>query len=165
MIIMDILLDILAVVLGLLGIIGCVLPIIPGPPISYAGVLILYFWGSSSEPEISTQFAVIWLIITIAVTVLDFLIPAYLTRMTGGSKSTARASMLGMLLGIIFFPPIGMIIGAFAGALISEMIIEGKELKHSLKPALGSFLGFLVGTGFKLIASSIMLYYIIIEII
>ncbi len=162
---MDVLLEILAVLFGVVGLVGCILPIIPGPPISYAGMLMLYLWGASPEKDISSLTMVIWLIITIAVTILDFIVPSYFTRITGGSKSASRASMVGMLIGIIFFPPIGMIIGAFIGAIVAETLIEGKELKDSIKPALGSFLGFLVGTGFKVIASSVMLYYIIKEII
>ncbi len=162
---MDILLEILAVVFGVIGLVGCVLPILPGPPISYVGMLILYLWGASPVKDITSLTMVIWLVLTIAVTVLDFVIPSYFTRITGGSKSASRASMVGMLIGIIFFPPIGMIIGAFIGAIVAETVIERKELKDSIKPAFGSFLGFLVGTGFKVIASSIMLYYIIKEII
>ena len=162
---MDILIDILAVTLGLLGIVGCILPIVPGPPISYAGVLILYLWGSSTDNDISQQVVILWLFLTIAVTALDFIIPSYFTRITGGTKSTARASMVGMLIGIAFIPPIGMILGAFLGALAAEMIIERKKFKRSLKPAMGAFIGFLIGTGFKLIASGVMLYYIIIDII
>jgi uncharacterized protein len=162
---MNIFLEIFTIILGIIGIIGCVLPIIPGPPVSYVGMLLLYIWGTNVRDDLTARVMVVWLIITILVTVLDYIVPAYFTKLTGGSKSAARASLVGMIIGIIFFPPIGMIIGAFLGAMVAEILIEGKQLKQSLKPAIGSFLGFLVGTGFKLIASGVMLYYIIVAII
>lgn len=159
---MEIFIDIVAVLLGIVGLLGCLLPVLPGPPCSFLGMLLLYLWGSPQVLEdITVRVLIIMLIVTIVVTVLDYIVPGYFTKKTGGSKSASRAATVGMLIGIIFFPPWGMIVGAFVGALLAEMIIEGKELKHSLKAAWGSFLGFLVGTGFKLIASGVMLYYII----
>ncbi len=162
---MEIMLEIFAALLGIIGILGSILPVLPGPPISYVGMLLLYVWGTNTDDILTPRLMLIWLVITIAVVVIDYIVPSYFTKVTGGSKSASRASMVGMIIGIIFFPPAGMIIGAFLGALIAEMFIEGKELKHSLKAALGSFLGFLVGTGFKLISSGVMLYYIIVAAI
>lgn len=157
----EIALEIFCALLGVIGILGSVLPILPGPPVSYVGMLILYIWGIDTQDELTKTVMITWLIVSIAVVVLDYIVPSYFTKVTGGSKAAARASTVGMIIGILFFPPVGMIIGAFVGALAAEMFIEGKELKHSLKAALGSFLGFLFGTGLKLIASGVMMYYII----
>lgn len=154
---MDIFIQIIAILLGIIGLIGCLLPIIPGPPVSWAGLLVLYIWGS--EP-MTLKFLLIWLAITIIVTVLDYIVPAYFTKITGGSKIAARGSLVGMFIGIIFFPPTGMIVGAFLGAVLAEVIFNGKELRKSIKPALGSFLGFIFGTFLKLVASGLMLFYI-----
>lgn len=151
--------EIIAVLLGILGLVGCVLPVIPGPPFSWAGILLLYLWGGGDE--ISMSFLMIWLVVTIVVTVLDYIVPAYFTKITGGSKAAGRGSLIGLFVGLIFFPPFGMIAGAFLGALFAEMFIEGNELRSSLKPAFGSFLGFLAGTFMKLAASGVMMFYII----
>lgn len=156
----------LAVVMGVVGILGSVLPVLPGPPISYAGMLLLYLCGGEHiREDITGNVMVVMLIVTIAVVILDYIVPSYFTKITGGSKSAARASMVGMIIGIIFFPPLGMIVGAFVGALLAEMIVEGKQFSHSLKSAMGSFLGFLAGTGLKLIACGVMMYYIVAAII
>lgn len=157
----EIALEIFCALLGVIGILGSVLPILPGPPVSYIGMLILYIWGINVEDTLTSSVMITWLIVSIVVVVLDYIVPSYFTKITGGSKAASRASMVGMVIGILFFPPVGMIVGAFVGALLGEMFINGKELKHSLKSALGSFLGFLFGTGLKLIASGVMLYYII----
>lgn len=163
---MDIVIDILAVLLGLAGLVGCLLPVLPGPPFSFLGMLLLYLWGTpGARDDITGKLLIIMLAVTVVVTVLDYVVPGYFTKMTGGSKSASRGATVGMIIGIIFFPPIGMIVGAFLGALLVEMIVEGKQFGHSLKSASGSFLGFLAGTGLKLVASGVMMYYIIVALI
>lgn len=156
---MNIVIDILAILLGVIGVLGSVLPILPGPPLSWAGLLLLFFWGDGT---MTLRFLLIWAGITVLVSILDYVVPSYFTKITGGSKAAARFSFLGMMIGIIFFPPWGMIIGAFLGALLGELLYNKKEggLSASLKPAFGSFLGFLFGTGLKLTSSGIMLYYL-----
>ncbi len=161
---MDILIDILAVICGLVGIIGTIIPVLPGPVASYLGMGILYIWGSGVRDDITMTVMIIWLVITIAVSVFDFIVPAYFTKKHGGSKSSSRAAIICMILASPLFPPIGMIIASFLGALFAEIVIEGKERKVAIKAAFGSFIGFLVGTGIKLIATVIMMYYIIIGI-
>ena len=150
--------NIIAIILGVIGLIGCFVPILPGPPISWGALLLLYFCGNE---EMSLTFLLIWLAVTVAVTVLDYIVPSYFTRATGGSKVAGRGSLAGLIIGMVFFPPFGMIVGAFAGALLAEVFFNGTEWKKSVKPALGSFLGFLCGTFIKLAASAVMMYYII----
>lgn len=150
--------DIIAVILSIVGLVGCVLPVIPGPPLSWAGLLLLYIADSS---KVSLTLLIVWLVIAAVVTMLDYVVPSYFTRVTGGSRAAGRGSLVGLIVGIIFFPPWGMLIGAFLGAMFGEMLVEGKDWRKSLKPALGSLLGFLFGTGFKLIASAMMMFYVI----
>ncbi|MBQ0025492.1 MAG: DUF456 domain-containing protein [Bacteroidales bacterium] len=152
------LIDIIAVLCGIIGLIGCILPVIPGPPISWVGLLLLYL---KSGAEVSTTLLIVMLVITIVVTVLDYVVPSYFTRATGGSKAAGRGSLAGLLVGLFFFPPWGMIIGAFLGALLGEMLINGKQVEKSLKPAFGALLGFMFGTGLKLVACAVMMFYII----
>lgn len=151
-------LQILAVILGIVGLVGCILPVIPGPPLSWAGLLLIYF----THPDgMTTRLLIIWLVIAMVVTILDYLVPSWVTSLTGGSKAAARGTLVGMIIGIIFFPPWGMIAGSFLGALVSEIIFNGRDVMGSLKPAFGSFIGFLLSTGLKLTASGVMLFYII----
>jgi len=151
-------LKIISVILGIVGLVGCILPVLPGPPLSWVGLLLLYLTG----PEgMTLGFLLFWLAVAIVVTVLDYIVPSWVTKKAGGSKAAARGTLVGMLIGIIFFPPWGMIAGAFLGALLSEIIINGNDLDRSLKPAFGSFLGFLLSTGLKLTASGVMMFYII----
>ena len=150
---MEIFIDIVAVILGIVGLLGCILPVLPGPPCSLA------------QDDITWRLLIIMLIVTVIVTVLDYVVPGWLTRVTGGTKYASRGATAGMLVGILFFPPWGMIVGAFIGALVAELYWGEKKMAQGLKAALGSFLGFLLGTGAKLAASGVMLYYIIIALI
>lgn len=161
---MEIVVGILAVLAGIIGILGSVLPALPGPPLSWAGMLLLYFWGGTNShgDEMSLTILLVMLGVTILVSVLDYVIPSYLTRVTGGSKAAEWGTFLGMVFGIFVLPPWGMIIFSVLGAFLAEILFANKKGSEALKSALGSFLGFLVGTGLKLVACGVMMYYIIV---
>ena len=159
---MSIVLFVSAVILGLAGIIGSIVPGLPGPPISWAGLLLAYFSRAlaGGGKEFTTAFLLGWLVITIIVTVIDYVIPAKFTRLAGGSKAGSRGAMIGLLAGIVF-TAIGMIAGCFLGALVGEILFGKKELGASCRSALGAFAGVMAGTGIKLIATVAMMFYII----
>ena len=157
---MEIIIDILAIIAALAGLAGCLVPAIPGPPLSYASVLILYLFNNP-ENEITSRFLMIWIAIVAVVTIMDYVIQPYFTKITGGSKLAVRCSIAGLIAGMIFFPPVGIILGPFIGAFIAEFIINKKPLKNSLAAAGGAFLGFMLGTGMKLAVSGTLFYYTI----
>ncbi|MBP3202932.1 MAG: DUF456 domain-containing protein [Bacteroidales bacterium] len=161
---METFIGILAIILGIVGIIGSVAPALPGPPLSWVGLLCLYIWGSGTnaagEP-ISTTVLLVWLGIVLLVSLLDYVVPAYFTKLTGGSKYGSWGAVGGLFLGLIY-PPVGMILGSLLGAFVAELVLAGKGAVGSLKSAFGAFLGFLFGTGLKLIASGVMLFYIVV---
>lgn len=161
---MEIVIGILAVLAGIIGILGSVLPALPGPPLSWVGMLLLYFWGGTNNhgDEMSLTILLVMLGVTILVSVLDYVIPSYLTRVTGGSKAAEWGTFIGMVFGIFVMPPWGMIIFSVLGAFLAEILFANKNGSEALKSALGSFLGFIVGTGLKLVACGVMMYYIIV---
>ncbi len=156
---------ILAVILGVVGIIGSIVPGLPGPPLSWLGLLLAYFAGGTNAAgdPITMNFLLIWLAVTTIVTILDYFVPTWFTKLTGGSKYAGRGAIAGLIIGMIV-PPVGVIIGSLAGAFLAELIYGQKDAPDSLKSAFGAFLGFLFGTGVKLIAAGLMMYYIIVYI-
>jgi len=150
---MDILLIILGFVCVAVGILGCFLPIIPGPPISYFALLLVH-WTERAQLENNTL--LLWAAVTIGVTALDYVVPMWGTKKFGGTKRGVWGSTIGLVVGL-FFAPLGIIIGPFIGAFLGEMSAS-PDTKKALKSAFGSFLGFLIGTLFKLIASGWMGY-------
>ena len=161
---MSIVIIILAVLAGIIGIAGSILPGLPGPPISWAGLLILHLWGNGTNAAgnpMTTKFLLIWLAITIVVCIIDYVVPAYFTRVTGGSKAAGRGAIIGLIVGM-FVPPVGIILGTLGGAFLAEFLVSRKNGWESTKSAVGALLGFFFGTGIKLIASGLMMYYIIV---
>ena len=152
---MDILLIVLGVVLILIGFVGCIIPGIPGPPFAYVALLIQ---NLKDDNPFTSKFLIIWLLITGFVTILDYIVPALGTKKFGGTKRGVWGSILGLFIGIFFFPPIGLIIGPFLGAFIGELT-GGKETEIALKAGFGSFIGFLFGVTLKLVATGLMAYY------
>ena len=146
----------LGIILIIIGILGSFLPLLPGPPIAYAGLLIQLF----REPNpFSTKFILIWGGIVAVTLVLDYLIPVLGTKKFGGSKYGVWGCTIGFLLAF-WMGPAGVIIGPFLGAFVGELI-GGKDSKKSFKAALGSFVGFLLGSFLKLVVCFMMLYYVI----
>lgn len=157
----DYLLAILTGIIMVAGILGCLLPVLPGPPLSFIGLLILHF---SRFADFSSTFLITWGCVTILVTVLDYIVPIWGTKKFGGSKSGMWGAGIGLVAGIFLLPPIGIIVGPFAGAVIGEAL-TGKNSSKALRAGLGSFLGFLAGVGIKLAASIVMTYYYVKELI
>jgi uncharacterized protein YqgC (DUF456 family) len=157
---MDVVLIIIGIILILIGIVGCIIPGIPGPPIAYAGILLQVF---KTENPFTTKFLIIWALITIVVSILDYVVPAIGTKKFGGSRRGVWGSVIGLFIGIFFFPPIGLIIGPFLGAFIGELT-GGKETESALKAGFGSFIGFLTGVALKLVVTSLMAYYFFVSI-
>lgn len=152
---MEILLIVLAVILVFLGMLGSILPALPGPPLSYAGLLLL-FWVEGTQITLVSLcgFGVLMLLLTL----FDYVAPIWLTRMGGGSKKATWGTTIGMLVGL-FFLPWGIILGPFLGALVGEMMESGVS-SQAVKVAFLSFVGFLLTTGLKLIYCLILLLYV-----
>ena len=159
---MSVALIVIAYILGIAGIIGSVVPGLPGPPLSWAGLLLAFLShrAADSGDGITVTVLLVWLAITAAVIIFDYVIPAKFTALAGGSKAGSRGAMAGLLAGIIF-TAVGMITGCFLGALTGELLFGRKDPGASLKSALGAFAGVMAGTGIKLVATVTMMFYII----
>ena len=157
---MDLFLIIIAGLLLVTGFLGSILPILPGIPLSYAGILLLHF---TDKYQFSSEFLILWAVIVVAFQVLDYYIPVWGTKKFGGSKSGIRGSVIGLLFGM-FLGPFGIVLGPFVGALVGELLAQ-KATPDALKAAFGAFLGFIIGTVSKLIVAGMLIYYYIITII
>jgi len=144
----------------LAGIAGCLLPFLPGPPLSFLGLLLLQLRETA---PFTTQFLIVWAFIVIRITALDYLVPIFGTKRFGGTKYGLWGCTLGLIAGF-WFGPVGIIAGPFLGALIGEWL-GSRNSDQAFKAAIGSFVGFLVGTVLKLIVSGVMTYYFIASLI
>jgi len=158
---MDTFLIISGIILLLAGLAGCLLPALPGPPLSYVALLLLHL---TKTHQFSTKFLVIWLVITALVVVLDYLVPVWGAKKFGASKRGVWGSIIGLILGLFILPPFGIILGPFIGAVVGEMT-AGKENSLALKAGFGSFMGFMAGMLLKLVASGMMTWFFFKELI
>lgn len=148
---MDILLLILAVVLLLTGMLGSFLPVLPGVPLSWVGLLLFYL---TSVVPMNYTFLGITLLIALVVVVLQYAIPALGSKYFGGSKKGMIGATLGLVAGIFIPIPFGIIIGAFAGAFLGE-IINKSDSRTATKAAFGSFIGLLASTFMEFMVAGI----------
>jgi hypothetical protein len=140
---MDALLLILGFCCMLIGIIGSFLPVVPGTPISWLGLVLLYF--TTAVPA-NYWILGITLLITLIISILEYVIPSRGTKRFGGSSYGIWGTNIGLVLGLLSPVPFGFLIGAFAGAFIGELVYDSKNHKRAWKAATGSFIGFLAST-------------------
>jgi len=162
---MDIVLIIIGIILLLIGIIGCILPVLPGQAIAYLSLIMLEL---TEDAPFEEDFLVIMALIMIGVTVLDYVVPIWGTKKFGGTKRGLWGSAIGLVFGIIILPItgitlgpfgiFGIILGPFVGAYVGESM-GGTESNKAFRAAFGSFIGFLTGTVMKLVYSGIVAYF------
>ncbi len=157
---MEILFFIIAFVLIVLGIVGCIVPMLPGTPLSYAGILLLHF---TNQVQFTTTQLIVWLIVVIILQVLDYITPMLGSKYSGGTTYGNRGCIAGTIVGL-FFMPWGIIMGPFLGAVIGEML-GGRDLEHALKAGIGSMIGFVLGTLLKVIVGFYFLYEAIVAFV
>lgn len=143
----------LSAICMLVGLAGCILPMLPGPPLAWLGMLLLHF---TDRVDFSVTELVVSALVVIATLVLDYFTPMIGAKKFGGGKYGNRGCVIGTIVGM-FFLPLGLILGPFLGAVIGELI-AGKPFRAALKAGFGSFVGFLFGTLIKL---AVCLYFII----
>ncbi|MBQ9470225.1 MAG: DUF456 domain-containing protein [Bacteroidales bacterium] len=141
--------------LVLLGLVGCIVPVLPGPPLGWVGLLMLR--ATPLGDGVSTDMLVGTGVMAALVTVADYVLPLWTTRRFGGSKWGVWGATIGLLLGLFIFPPLGIIAGPFVGALVGELAGRADGV-NPWRSALGSFVGFLLGTGLKLAVSGYIAY-------
>lgn len=153
--------EICAIVCGIVGLLGAVVPILPGTLLSYAGMVCAYFLPTS---QLSSNQLWLWGAISAVAIILDYILPAYFSKLMGGSKAGITGATIGVFAGMIFMGPIGIILGPFLGAVIGELVNQQQPLDKAVAVGFGSLLSFIAGTGIKLIAGGFMMYYIWVDI-
>ena len=157
---MVIVLIIIGLLIALTGIIGCIVPALPGPALSFLALVILSY-AKNWEP-FGVQFFIVMGGFAVIVTFLDYVVPAGGAKRYGASKFGVTGSVAGMLIGFFFIPPFGIFIGAFLGALAGEMLAK-RGTRDALRAGWGVFVGIMVGLGLKLAYSGVALFFYIKE--
>ncbi len=151
---MSILFTVLAAIFLLTGLIGTVVPVLPGPPIAWAGLLLSYF-------TLETKITVLMLILTgaaaIFVTFLDNIFPSLMTKRAGGSKAGVIGCTIGTIIGF-FLGPVLLLLAPFTGAFIGELIHDSSDVKRAWHAAKNAFFGYMLGIGIKIITVNVFIW-------
>ncbi len=159
---MTTLLVMLAFLAAFVGLVGCIIPILPGPVFSFAALLV-YSYAYDWRPFEQT-FLLIFAGFLIAVVILDYVVPIIGAKKYGASKSGMIWSTIGMIVGVIFFPPWGMLFGAVGGAIFGELLSGGSG-PQAIRASFGVLLGTILGLGLKLAYSGTVIFYLIRDLI
>lgn len=151
---MEYFLVILALMCAVIGLAGSVLPALPGPPLSFVGLLLLVPCEATDAVT-----AVIAGVAAAIITILDYIAPVWLTKKRGGSKYGTWGAGMGMFVGL-FLGVWGVIIGPFVGAFIGELLAK-KTTEKALQTAFFSFVAFMLTTGIKFIYCMVLAVVIV----
>ncbi len=153
---------VIGLILNIIGIIGVILPALPGIVLNYIALILLYI--AKGEVGFSLRILIVFGILTLLVTLLDYILPLLGARKYGASRIGVWGAVIGMLVGIIFFPPFGIIFGLLIGAFLGELI-AGKEQSQALRAGFATFLGSLTSMVVKLLLAIVMTVYFLIHLI
>ena len=145
--VLDIALISLGAIFLILGLLGSILPMLPGPPLSYAGLVLLHF---TDRVQFTTTQLIVWLFLVLLTIAADYILPVLGVKKWNGSKWGNVGCIIGIITGIFIFPPWGIILGPFAGAVAGELLFAKKNTPDALKAGFGAFIGFILGTVLKL---------------
>ncbi len=157
----DLILIALAFLLILIGCVGSFLPVLPGPPLAYAGMIAAYY---SQYKPFGMGMMITYAIVVVLISLIDYMLPAWATKLTGGTASGARGALIGTIAGMFIPIPFGIFLGAFLGAFIGELY-AGKNQQQAAMAALASFAGFVAGAFMKLILCLMMGLHLLINLI
>ena len=152
---MEVAFIIIGVLCIIIGLIGCFVPVLPGPPVAYISLLLLQI---GPEVPFSFKFMLIMTGIVAVVTLLDYVIPALGTKKCGGSRNGIIGALVGVVVGVFVFPPFGFVIFPFFGAVVGE-VLNGADSQQAMKAAFGTFIGLLLSTIIKFSITLIIAYY------
>ncbi|MGE4513059.1 DUF456 domain-containing protein [Chryseobacterium taeanense] len=156
------LINILCLILLFLGILGTFLPILPGLLLSICGLLIYKF---GTDADLPILYIWVFVILTIASVVLNYVIPAKTNQKYGGTRWGSIGSIIGTIVGIFLPIPLGFLVGMFAGVFIGELLHDSKDLNKALKSTKGAFIGFIYGTGFSLVVGVAMFLVVVLNML
>jgi len=153
--------DTLLIVLGALcllaGLAGCLLPVLPGPPLAYVGLLLLHL---TDQVDVPRAHLLAGLVLVAIVWALDLIIPAIGAKRWGGTRWGICGCFAGAIIGVFIVPPIGFVLGSFLGAIVGELL-GGKQGADAFLAGIGTLMGFLLGTVIKIALCGVFIYWFV----
>ena len=168
---MELVLILIGMFLLIIGVMGCIIPAIPGPPVAYLALILSLFIDQSLNTISENNYILLTIlgILTLSITVIDFLLPVWGAKKFGGTSSGRKGSTIALIIGVVNplatagFGALLIVISPPIGAFIGEKVAGGST-QTAIKSAKGSFIGFLSGLFLKLalvIAMAVYFLYLL----
>jgi uncharacterized protein YqgC (DUF456 family) len=151
---MDTLVLAIAIILIMIGIGGTLLPLIPGIPLIFVSIA-AYGWYEGFH-LITPRYLVVMAGLTVLSLVADYLATALGAKFYGSSRAGIIGAVLGGIFGLFIFPPLGILVGPWVGAVAGELT-QGKKWESALQSGAGSIIGLFSGIALKVILGIVML--------
>ena len=152
---------VIAIIFFIFGLLGTLLPVLPGPLIIWAGMLV--FGLFTGFEKLTTGFYLAQAVAVGLLFLIDYLAVAMGTKRYGGSRYSIFGAVIGLVVGLIVLGPIGIIVGPFLGAFLAELI-SGRPVNNAFITGFGTLLGFFGGTFLKILIEIIMIIWFFIAI-
>lgn len=151
----------ISLLLLIVGILGTLIPVLPGLLLSICGLL-LYKFGT--DAPLSIAYVWIFAALTGISAILNYVIPARTNRKYGGTRWGSVGSVVGTILGMLFIPvPFGFLIGMFLGVFVGELLHDASDKKKAWNSTKGAMIGFLYSTGFSFIVALAMFLVVLLD--
>lgn len=147
---------VLGIILNIVGIIGVVMPAMPGIVLNFAALILLYI--DRGEQAVGLNVLIMFGLLSFLASTLDYILPLLGAKKFGASRSGIGGAVVGMIIGILFFPPIGLFAGLLLGAFAGELL-AGKDCSRAFKAGFATFLGSLTSIAVKLTLALVMTFY------
>jgi uncharacterized protein YqgC (DUF456 family) len=151
----------LTIIIFIIGLIGTVLPALPGPILIFGGILVYGFLTDFTK--LNSEFFILQAIVLVIIVASDYVASAIGTRLSGGSRQAAIGATIGTIFALLFLGPLGIVIGPFVGACTVELL-RGLKFAQAMNVGLGTLVGTLGGVLFKLCAEITMIIYFLMQI-
>lgn len=153
---MELAIIIVGILLLITGLVGSVLPALPGPPLAFLSLLLLVLVDDAKANMASNHYTwfIVLGVITSIITALDYYLPIWGTVKFGGTKAGLRGSTVGLIVSVLLtfitsgLGVVSLIVGPFVGAYLGEKI-AGQTSQVALLSAKGSLMGFIAGSFLK----------------
>lgn len=145
----------------LVGLLGCLIPILPGHLVIFAGAIAHRLMLGEQSGLHWWSFLILFLLLVIS-QVFEFMSGAAGTRWFGGSKWGAWGALLGGIVGMFFFP-FGLLLGPLIGSLLFEKFFAKKETTPAVVSGVGSVLGTLAGMAIKFGVGIVMVVWFLLD--
>ncbi len=153
---------IVTIILFCIGIIGIIMPLLPGPIIIWLGML---FYGAvTGFNGLTFGFYLVQGVAAVLVMLIDYFTAAYGTRHFGGSRQAMWGAVIGLIIAVISLGPAGLIFGPFLGAFAAELV-KGISLEKAIRSSFGAIVGLFGGILLKIIIEGILILWFFFRII